>query len=92
MREFLKSGKGMLEVEGAQVTVKEGKTKFQEQRDWALGKASELLTKEATGRKVEAKWGKERVVLVDTEVAFRQDKEETGGSFVSAFSHLSLPA
>ena len=34
VREFLKKAKGEVEVGGAKVTVKEGKTKFQEKRDW----------------------------------------------------------
>ena len=90
-REFLKAAKGEVELAGCKVAVKAGKTKLQNQRDWALGKAGELLRKEVPDKTVEVKWGNERVVKVDSAVAFKQEKEDEKGTFASNFSHLALP-
>ena len=71
--------------------MKAAKTARNRQRDWALTKAEELLTKNQPGEKVEVKRGNERVVKVNNAVAFKQEQEDAKGSFVAAYSHLSLP-
>ena len=67
------------------------KTARNKQRDWALTKAEELLTKDQPGKKVEKGRGSDRTVKVDGEVAFKQETEDAKGSFVAAYSRLSLP-
>ena len=58
-------------------------------RDWALLTAKDLLLKEAGegAVKVEA-----RTVTVNGAVAFKQEKEDSRGSFVGERSHLKLPS
>ena len=67
------------------------KTARFKQRDWALTKAEELLKAEAAGGTV-AVDRQSRVVKVNSTVAFRQEKQDSRGSFVGSFLHLALPS
>ena len=89
-REFLKAAGGECEMLGKKVDVKAAKTKFFRQRDWALGKAKEVLEKTKGGKDATADW-KSRVVKVGSTVAFEQEADEAAGHFCGKFAHLSLP-
>ena len=80
-----------LKVEGKKLKVVPAKTKKNKQRDWALRKAEEVLKTSVPTQKVEVDW-KERRVTANTAEAFKQEKEDTKGSFCGNFSHLALPA
>ena len=89
-REFLKQAKGSTHLRGASVSVRPGKSKLNAQRDWALHKARELLEAAAPQKKVELVRNS-RSVTVDSVVAFKQEKNEAGGTFCGNYGHLALP-
>ena len=78
-----------VEVQGQKVAVKHAKTEFFAKRDYSLGKAAELVKAEAQGRSVSVERNS-RTVKVDTDVVFKQEKEDSGGTFSGEFSHLAL--
>ena len=89
--QFLKDAAPEFEVKGAKVKVKPGKTQWNSQRDFFLYKALDLV-KEAAAEGTTASVNKnKRTVEVDGATVFTQQKEETGGTFSSAFGHLALP-
>ena len=59
-------------------------------RNYSLKKATEMIKADSayTGGVVD---NKGRTVMAADAEAFVQDKTETGGRFVSTFSHLELP-
>ena len=80
------------QVQGAEVTVKKAKPVFYKQRDWALYTAKDLLQEEAQDSTVEVHRNSgKRTVTVNSVEAFVQTKEDTRGSFVGTFAHVSLP-
>ena len=79
------------EVEGKKLRLAPAKTAFFKQRDWAFNKAEELLKANAAGGKVEVE-RKERTVKVNGAEAFKQQKEDSKGSFLGSFAHLALPS
>jgi len=88
---FLKAAGGQdCETQGAKVKVKRAKTNFNSQRDYSLYKAVDLLKEAAAGKKVTLDRGN-RKVKVEDEVAFKQEKEDSGGTFLGEFEHLALP-
>ena len=79
------------EVGGQRLRLVPAKTARFKQRDWALSKAQELLKTSASGATVEVD-RKERAVKVNGAVSFKQEKEDSRGSFTGNFEHLALPA
>ena len=67
-----------------------GKSKLNAQRDWALYKAKERLEAAAPKKKVELVRNT-RSVTVDSVTAFKQERDEAGGSFCGNYGHLALP-
>ena len=67
-------------------------TDFNKQRNWALRKAEELIKAEpaATNKRVAINFSA-RVVKVDSSTAFEQGRDESRGTFMGAFSALTLP-
>ena len=67
------------------MTVKRAKTAFQRERNDALIKAKDKLSNKCTaGEAIEIDWVNRRV-LVNTNPAFEQKKDESSGSFLSPF-------
>ena len=76
---------------GRALKVKKARTKINGARNWSLRSACDLLKAEAStkGKAVSIDW-KERVVQVNSEIVFKQDKDERTGTFTSAFAHLRM--
>ena len=83
-------GKKFVLTGGSEVSMKMDITKFNRQRNWALYKAKELISKSPGGASAVADM-QERQVKVDSEIAFKQEKYDSRGSFCGAFSALFLP-
>ena len=77
---------------GGKVKAKFALTDFNKQRNWALRKAEELIKAEpaATNKRVAIDFSA-RVVKVDSSTAFEQGRDESRGTFMGAFSALTLP-
>ena len=93
VQDFVKKNKDTtFSLAGASVKVSFARTTLQTQRNTKLREAEALVKNSlaATDKKVELAWGNKRQVLVDTEVAFQQDKRGVGGTFKGAFSDLVL--
>ena len=90
--EFLKKAASTtFQCKGATVTLKKGLPHFLRHRDWALGRAQDVLQAGTKDSKVESKRDKkEGTVTVGGVVAFQQLEKDTEGNFVADFSHLSL--
>ena len=89
----LPTGQGNFKVQGADaLTAKQARSKVNAQRNWSPRKAEELVKAApgSQGKNVQILF-KDRVVKVDEEVAFKQDKHELGGAFCGGFAHLTLP-
>ena len=87
---FLKAAKETsFTVKGVVVGVKKAKTSFNGQRDYSLYKAADVLKAAAPGKSVTLERDS-RTVAVDKVCAFKQEKDETGGTFCGGYSHLSL--
>jgi hypothetical protein len=71
------------------VDVRPARTKLNGQRNYSLRQASDKLKAEGSTKSVQIHW-KNRDVSVDNVTAFKQGKDEIGGSFVGAFLHLTL--
>jgi hypothetical protein len=82
----------MVKVGGQDVAIKPAITKINSQRNYSIRKAEEILKADPAnqGKNIESIL-KDRVVQVAGHIAFRQDKNELGGTFVGPYSHLSLP-
>ena len=63
-------------------------TELNKQRNNNLREAAKLLEKE--GGSVEVKWGNDREVQVNNQVAYKQERTGVDGAFVGSFAHLSL--
>ncbi len=83
-----------LKLEGhADVKIRQALTSIDLSRNINLYKAEELIKGDAkaTGKNVETKSGKERVINVDGKAAFKQDERyDPRGGFVGDFVHLKL--
>ena len=77
---------------GSTITVKRAKTKVNNARNYSLRAACDKLkaSPEARGKNIQLEW-KDRVVKVDSTVAFEQKKEDLSGKFVGSFAHMRLP-
>ena len=71
------------------IRVRGAKTKFNKHRDWALGRARELLRTAAPGKAVEADF-KNRFVQVDGSKGFQQSNTDFEGMFLRPFL-ISFP-
>jgi len=83
--------------ESSKLKIAYAKSKRQLQRNWSINQAKRLLDKEdgAKGKQVTIEWkvGNDkslRRVKVGEDIAFQQYSDDLSGSFMSAFSHLSL--
>ena len=74
---------------GGVVRVRAAKTKFNKHRDWALGKAMEVLKGAAPGKAVQADF-KNRTVKVDEAKVFEQSSTDFDGVFLPPYANLSL--
>lgn len=75
------------------ISIRAGKTQQNIDRDQALRTAEDLIRADAAskGKKIERTPGSDRTVLVDLEIAFKQDKKDLGGKFFGPFEALELP-
>ena len=83
-------------INGKSVRVARGKIKFNSSRDWPIGEAQRILTAaypQATVEYVrEERAIKAKLTTTTAQViAFKQDKEDSKGSFRNDFVHLALP-
>jgi hypothetical protein len=81
---------------GKHVVVKMARAKMQKQRNWAIRKADSLIKEspQSTGKEVKILWtvegSKERQVVVNNVVAFRQGRDDPHGSFEAEFDSLVI--
>ena len=86
-----------LKIEGKALLVKHARTQHQKKRNYALRKAESLIKESgaASGKNVEILWkvdgSRERHVVVNKEVAFKQCEDDVKGTFLPPFSQLSIP-
>ena len=74
------------------ISVKHARTQLQKQRNWALRKASEILSAAGVGS-VTIDWKMPfRSVSVNCIVAFSQEQSDSRGVFATEFSRFGLPA
>ena len=76
---------------GKVIMIKKCKTSLQKARNYALIKTHEMLSAHSDNqdKAVELVWP-QRQVTVDKAVAFKQNKEEQGGSFAPPVDSMSL--
>ena len=78
-----------IQAGGKSLLVKKACTQKASSRNWALRKGEELVKAAPGGAEAKLDW-KERIVKVNEEVVFKQDKDELG-MFKGNFAHLKLP-
>jgi hypothetical protein len=71
------------------VDVRPARTQLHGQRNYSLRQASDKLKAEAPTKSVQINW-RNRDVSVGNATAFKRGRDEIGGSFLGAFSHLTL--
>ena len=77
--------------------MKPARKKIQKTRNYALRAAENLIkeTGDASGKNVEILWkvegSKERHVIVNKAVAFKQCQDDAIGAFLPPFTQLSIP-
>lgn len=86
-------------VEGSSVKIKAAKTQIQKKRNYALIRASELITElqkstPGTKKTIQIEWKvvdtKDRHVTVDGVVGFCQNQNDSNGTFKAPFLDLSF--
>ena len=77
---------------GVNIKIKRAMTKINSKRNWALRRASELITQapESRGHSVKIEW-KDRTVTVNSTAAFIQAKDDLIGNFCAPYSALHIP-
>jgi hypothetical protein len=80
------------QVNGTSISIKKARTKIQDKRNYSMRTACDMvkaspLTQE---KSVTISWD-DRQVLVDRVVAFKQGKDESGGTFMAPYADLNLP-
>lgn len=78
-------------ISGCEITVKAARTKINDQRNYSIRKANELIGKHANAQNktVKIEWG-DREVIVDRGLASKQNKTYTSGTFAAPFDDIHL--
>jgi hypothetical protein len=84
-------GKHFTTIGGSEVSMKMDVTKINRERNWAIYKAKELIASSPGGANASIDM-KERQIKVGGMIAFKQEQNDTQGSFCGVFSTLSLPS